>query len=405
MDRILILMSDTGGGHRASAESLEAAFAERGGPGLQVSVVDLWQGYTPWPLNELPKSYKFLVDDAPQLYKLIWETGESRRVMTPVMDVVSRWGEKAICRVLCDYHPDVIIAVHPLLQEAPLDVLARRRQSIPFVTVVTDLATFHPTWFQKEVSLCFVPNSLAYDQALEAGLQPAQLRVFGLPIHPAFSQPPRPKEALRRELGMPLDVPAVLLTSGGEGMGPVAEIAEAVAAHLAADGQGLSRPAGQLVVICGRNDKLQAKLEAAPWPIPTQIKGFVHNMTEWMAASDCIVTKAGPGTIAEAMARGLPMVLSGYIPGQESGNVAYVVDNGIGRYSPDPDEIAAIVGRWFGDERSTMADMAERARHLGRPAAVFDIVDEILRTWPATPPTANPLPSAEQVTAGASGGA
>jgi 1,2-diacylglycerol 3-beta-galactosyltransferase len=378
---VLIAMSDTGGGHRASGEALKAAFEELYGSQFQVDVVDLWMEHAPWPLNELPKSYQFLVDGTPHLYKWIWETGEKPEVMTSLMGIAARWADKAMNRVLDERQPDLMIAVHPLLQDVPLKVLGRRHLSVPFVTVLTDLATFHPVWFNKNVSLCFVPDHYAYRLALRAGLKPVQLRKCGLPIHPVFAQEPRPKQELRRELGMQLDIPAALLMGGGQGMGPIGEIAQAVAAQLAEDSWRMRRSAGQLVVICGRNEKLQAKLEAAAWPIPTLIQGFVTNMADWMAASDCIITKAGPGTIAEALACGLPLLLSGYIPGQEEGNVPYVVDHEVGLYSEDPLEIAALISRWFGPEREELAAMAQRARQLSQPDAAYQIVREIAASW------------------------
>ena len=138
-------------------------------------------------------------------------------------------------------------------------------------------------------------------------------------------------------------------------------------------------PAGQLVVICGRNRKLEQELKEESWPIPTIIQGFVGNMNEWMAACDCIITKAGPGTIAEALASGLPVLLFSYIAGQEEGNVPYVIANGVGSYCEDPKLIAEMVSRWFGPGREELEAMAQRARTLGRPQATFQIVDEIAR--------------------------
>jgi 1,2-diacylglycerol 3-beta-galactosyltransferase len=160
-------------------------------------------------------------------------------------------------------------------------------------------------------------------------------------------------------------------------MGPVAEIARAVAAQLAVGSRTDGNPAGHLVVICGRNQKLEDRLNDYAWPTPTTVVGFVDNMWEWMAASECVITKAGSGTIAEALALGRPILLSGHIPGQEDGNVTYVVENGVGAYSQDPREIAKIAGRWFGPEQWQLKEMAARARALGRPDASKHIVQEI----------------------------
>jgi 1,2-diacylglycerol 3-beta-galactosyltransferase len=130
-------------------------------------------------------------------------------------------------------------------------------------------------------------------------------------------------------------------------------------------------------------------------------KGFVTNMEDFMAASDCIVTKAGPGTIAEAMCRGLPTMLSCFLPGQEAGNVPFVTEGGFGDYSPKPAVIAEKVSTWIHDAEK-LEQMSEAARdsgtsHLplatfpslcafshsrwmsspGRPSATYDIAKDI----------------------------
>jgi 1,2-diacylglycerol 3-beta-galactosyltransferase len=201
------------------------------------------------------------------------------------------------------------------------------------------------------------------------------LRQYGLPIRPAFAEAARPKETLRQELRMAPLLPAALLVGGGEGLGPLASIACAIADRLWVDGVA----AGQLVVICGRNHGLQRRLAAHPWPIPVQIHGFVHNMSDWMAACDCIVTKAGPGAIAEALIRGLPIILSGYIPGQEDGNIPFVVENEVGIYSEDPVVIAETIYQWFGVEQEELKRMARHARRLGNPRSTYQIVEELAR--------------------------
>lgn len=381
MKKILIMMTDAGGGHRASAEALRDVFQEQYGSQIQVEIVDMWTKHTPPPISRLPRAYRYLVNEMPWFYKWLFKTTQKTRVTRSMMDTLYPYVQRPVSRAIRFYAPDLIISVHPLMQDVPLRILARWQANIPFVTVVTDWITIHPGWLHPRVSLCFVPNEEVYRMALDAGLRPEQVRFYGLPIRPAFAVPPRPKRELRQKLGMSQDLPAAMVVGGGEGFGPVAEIARKVADGLAADG----RPAGQLVIVCGRNRKLQAELSAASWPVPVLVQGFVQNMPEWMAACDCIITKAGPGTIAEALAMGLPMILSGYIVGQEEGNAPYVVNNGVGEYSEDPDEIARIVRRWFGPEREAMGRMAARARQLGRPDSTYRIVKEIARLLETTP--------------------
>lgn len=373
MQRILILMSDTGGGHRASAQALKAGFDELYPNRFAIDIIDFITDYLPWPFNQMPKAYPFLSNDATWLWKLLYG-GQSHRLSNGLAQVNSRLLTGAIDRAIDDHKPDLIISVHPLMQLVSMLAMAKRPSRIPFVTVVTDLTTAHPLWFHPEVDAVYVASENTQAMALKAGMPPQRIHLLGLPIRPAFARPPRPKADLRTELGMALRLPAVLLVGGGEGIGPVEEIAALCDASLSAAGN----PAGQIVVICGRNKAMHDRLSARTWSAPVQINGFVDNMAEWMAACDAVVTKAGPGTIAEALICGLPIILSGFIPGQEEGNVPYVVDHGVGVHEEQPKAIAAIVARWFGPEREHLREMAERARSMGHPHATFDIVRSIV---------------------------
>jgi len=114
-----------------------------------------------------------------------------------------------------------------------------------------------------------------------------------------------------------------------------------------------------------------------------RVLGFVSNVHEWMSAADVIVTKAGPGTIAEACTRGLPVMLSSFLPCQEQGNVAFVVDGGFGAYTPHPEEIAKKVAGWLQD-RGELERMSRQSAKHGRPSATRKIAEVIGRKWVRT---------------------
>lgn len=374
--KVLILMSDTGGGHRASAEAIKAAFNEEFGDDYQVYITDLWTDHTPWPFNQLPRSYNFLVKHGP-LWKMTYYASAPRVVHQSNFAATSTFIAREVAKGLMKYQPDIIISVHPLMQHVPLRILRAKGllEKIVFTTVVTDLCTCHPTWFHKLVTRCYCPSEEVAIRAVKAGLKPSQIKVYGLPVRPSFVKPVRPKVELRRELGMDEYLPAVLLMGGGEGMGPIETTAQALGDALYDERSG--EPIGQVLVICGRNKKLASRLLANDWKIPFQVRGFVTRMEECMGACNCIITKAGPGTIAEAMIRGLPIILNDYIAGQEAGNVPYVVENGCGKYSKSPKEIARIVSQWFGPKQDELKAMSQNALRLARPDAVFKIVHDL----------------------------
>jgi 1,2-diacylglycerol 3-beta-galactosyltransferase len=290
------------------------------------------------------------------------------------MQAAARLAAGNINRALKRFQPDIVISVHPLAQELALHALAQRSTRTPFFTVVTDLAKIHPLWLHRQVDGCYVAAQEAHDAAIRAGLREEQIHVHGLPVRPAFEESYPPARQLKAKLGVENDLPLALLMGGGDGIGPVEAIAEAVAHALATD----VGARGQLAVICGRNEALRDRLAARVWPVPVRVLGFVEAMPEWMNAADCLITKAGPGTIAEGMICGLPTILSGYIPGQEAGNIAFVVDNGAGVYTPEPSRIGQTVAAWFGAEADDRARMAVNARAQGRPHATREIVTSIV---------------------------
>ncbi|KAH0711037.1 hypothetical protein KY284_012464 [Solanum tuberosum] len=373
---VLILMSDTGGGHRASAEAIRDAFHLEFGDEYNVFVKDVWKEYTGWPLNTMEQQYKFMVKHV-QLWRVAFHGTSPRWIHSAYLAAIAAFYAKEVEAGLMEYKPDIIISVHPLMQHIPLWVLKWQglQKKVIFVTVITDLSTCHRTWFHPGVNRLYCPAEEVAKRALFDGLEESQTRVFGLPIRPSFCRAIFTKDDLRVELEMDPTLPAVLLMGGGEGMGPVKKTAKALGEALF--DKEMEKPIGQMVVICGRNEELASTLQSLEWNIPVKIKGFQKQMEKWMGACDCIITKAGPGTIAEALIRGLPIILNDYIPGQEKGNVPYVVDNGAGVFTRSPKETSRIVAEWFSTKEDERKTISENALKLAQPDAVFDIVKDI----------------------------
>jgi len=363
--KILILMSDTGGGHRASADAIAEAIAHLYGDEIRVRIVDAWRSYVPWPVNRIPDAYPWLVSDGLWLWNALWHTDDkawSPRVVSQIFTPLVR---RSAIKLFRTEAPDLVVTVHPIINHIPLRVLRNALKSdIPFVTVVTDMVTAHPTWFCPQADYCMVPTEPARLRALRYGMLPDRMEVVGQPVGLRFATGVGRKRRLRGELGIDLDRPAVLIVGGGEGVGPVYETARAIAS-------GVST--AQLIIVAGRNAALQQQLKTTTWEIPTQVYGFATNMPELMGASDVLVTKAGPGTLSEAFIVGLPVIISGFIPGQEEGNVHYVLEHQAGAYAPDPAKIVFLIREWLQPDDDTLSQMAANAAVLARPEAAMII--------------------------------
>jgi 1,2-diacylglycerol 3-beta-galactosyltransferase len=167
------------------------------------------------------------------------------------------------------------------------------------------------------VDKCFVPSDALYQVAKKRKLQDSQIVQYGLPIRKGFwgegkgsTVDQELKTKLRQQLGLNTKDPVVLVVGGGDGMGGIVGIAKALGRELEKDAG-----AAQLIVVCGSNKEAKQSLEKNQWGshVNVNICGFITNMEEYMKASDVLVTKAGPGTIAEASICGLPCMMFSFL--------------------------------------------------------------------------------------------
>lgn len=370
--RIVILMSDTGGGHRASGEAIQEALNLTYGPTtIQVTLVDVFKQYTPYPFSRFPAWYPTIIARGARLWGPGFKVSDGMTRIQTVARAVYPYARPAFRRLIREHPADIYVSVHPVLTMPAMRALGKRRP--PFITVVTDLVTAHALWFYPRVDEIIVPTEGAYQRALRHKVPAHKLKVIGLPISQRFSAPPGDKRALRQGLGWHSDALTVLVVGGGEGMGPLYEIATGI---------GEAGLPLQLAVVCGRNASLRERLNHVAWKIPAHLYGFVTNMPDLMRAADLIVTKAGPSSVIEAINAGLPIVLSGALPGQEDGNVRFVVDNGAGRWAPGPDNVVVAVRELTAADPAALAEAAANARRLARPQAAMEIAKEIGKYLP-----------------------
>ena len=367
--RVVFLMSDTGNGHRSAANAIRTALDVRFPGEFTVELVDVFRRYTPFPFNCLPELYPRWIRWSPRTWAAGYRWTDTPRRARWVIAALAMLWRPGLRRMIAEHPADVYVSVHALFSRPVMQVLNHQPAIRPrLVTVITDLVTAHAFWYEKQGDRCLVPTQAAYDRARLHDLQPEQVQMTGMPIDPRFSDGLLEKRAARARLQLDACLPAVLLIGGGAGMGPVYHTALEL---------NRRRLKHQLIIVAGRNDVLRRRLAAIQWNQPTLIYPFVNNMPELMSAADILVTKAGPATICEACIAGLPIILSSVVPGQEDGNVTFVVENGIGEYAPGPERAADTVARWLAEGPASLALRAARARRLGRPGAVWAIADEI----------------------------
>jgi 1,2-diacylglycerol 3-beta-galactosyltransferase len=366
--RVLILWSDTGGGHRAAARALTDALKLLD-PTCIVTVADPLIGQGPAVVRRLASLYSPMIRRSRAAWGALYHTSNTRPAFAAIRAVFGHGVRKSVVELLQKHDPDVVLSVHPLLNHISHQAIRKSGRPRALMTVITDLVDFHRGWTFSQADLVIAPTELARKVALRRRVPADRIRLLGLPVDLRFRPPaPGEKQALRRRFGLDERRFTVLVMGGAAGVGHLIQQVRTLA---------WEPYQWQLVVVCGRNEKLKRRMEELRFATPTLILGFVDYMPELMRACDMVVSKAGPGAIAEALATGLPLIITGFLPGQETPNVDYVVDSGVGQFAPKDADLLDEV-RVLAEGGPTWREMARKAAELAHPYASSDIARECL---------------------------
>jgi len=366
--RVLIIFSDTGGGHRAAARALSDALRQLD-PSCVVTIADPLITQGPAVVRNLAALYSPMIQRSPRAWGAVYHTSNTKPTFAAIRAVFGRPVRKILIELMQKHDPDVVLSVHPLLNHVGYQAIQKSGRPRALMTVITDLIDFHRGWTFSHADLVVAPTETARRTALRRRVPAERVKLLGLPVDLRFRPPaPGEKQALRRRYGLDEQRFTVLTMGGAAGAGQLLKQVRVLA---------WEPHQWQVVAVCGRNEKLRRRLARLNFATPTLVYGFVDFMPELMRACDVAVTKAGPGAIAEALATGVPVILTGFLPGQETGNVDFVVDSGFGRYAPKEDELLEEV-RVLAEGGPTWQEMSRKAAELAHPYASSDIARECL---------------------------
>jgi processive 1,2-diacylglycerol beta-glucosyltransferase len=239
--------------------------------------------------------------------------------------------------------------------------------------VITDLDV-HAMWLYRQVEHYFVAMEETQAHLTELGIPGQTITVSGIPIDPVFALA-KDKGQMRSRYGLAPDLPTVLVSAGGFGVGPVDQLVQSLGR--------MSHPT-QVIAICGRNEALKTRMEQLIQALPTSSKvrihpvGYTKEMDEYMAASDLVLGKPGGLTTSEALARGLGLVIVHPIQGQEERNSDHLLEEGAAIRCNNLPVLGWKIDRLL-DEPDRLARLQANARRLGRPRAALDIVEALQR--------------------------
>ena len=359
---------DAGGGHRSAAMALQQVIQQQGRP-WEIRMINLQEQLDTLDIFRRITGIR-LQDYYNLLLKKGWTLGSSE--LLKGLHIVIRLFQTRLVSLLRAFwlegRPDMVVSLIPNFNRALKLSLEAALPGTPLVTILTDIADYPPHfWMERQQQYLICGSDRAMAQARKLGHPENRIfRASGMILNPRYYQPVEADRAAERQrLGLNPQWPTGLVSFGGEGSSAMSEIAHRL--------EAAARPL-QLILICGHNRKLAAKLRAMPSRIPMFVEGFTREVPYYMHLSDFFIGKAGPGSISEAIAMKLPVIVArnAWNLPQERYNCQWVQEQDVGMVVRNFRGIAAAVEQLL--EPATYQRMrANAAAQSNR--AVFEIPD------------------------------
>ena len=368
--RVMICSVGAGSGHLRAAQALESVCRDDARV-EEVIHVDALE-YTNKIFQEVySKGYLEAVKKAPALWSLAFEETDVPWRKQRSLMMMQRLNAQPLLKEIKRFDPDVCICTHFMPADIISHLIREDRLRGALGVVVTDYYV-HATWMVDVFTRYFVGKEESARQLEVVGFPSARITVSGIPIDPCFAEQ-RDRAALLKAHNLQPDRPIVLLSAGTFGVMPAADIFKML--------EMIQTPA-QVVIVCGKNEKLKAAMEAHPrsgggGALTFSILGFTDKMHELMYLADLFIGKPGGLSTSECMASRLPMVIWDPIPGQEQYNTNYLLESGA---AVAPDTAATIgfkVDSILSDP-DRLRRMQECASAIAHPEAARTVVNTLL---------------------------
>ena len=368
--RMLILSASAGAGHVRAAEALLKVCSDH----PQIGEVQHWDmlKYTTKIFRHLySQVYLDLINHAPNMLGWIYDTMDTPWRNEKMRLAFEKFNAGPFLKAVTTFKPDIIMCTHFTPAALVGWLHAVGKLDVKPAIAVTDFDC-HAMWLTHSYLHYFVALDETRVHMTRLGIAADSITVSGIPIDPAFAVPVD-KRTARHGLKLHPDLFTILVSAGGYGVGPVADLIEELLR--------IERRV-QLVVIAGRSAELKAQLDEIAeqtrgGPISLFPVGFTTEMAQYMAAADLLIGKPGGLTTSEALARGLPMCIVNPIPGQEERNSDHLLELGAAIRCNNLPTLAWKLTQLL-DHPEKLASMQSAARRIAHPASAATIIETVL---------------------------
>lgn len=366
--KVLFVTAPIGSGHMRAAQAVMKAI-ERLRPDVETRMANIFDFINPSIGRVILNSYLKVLEYFPQAYGMAYGWGNTNRLALFGRELISGYMAARMESFIAKYSPTTVVCTHATPAGMVAQLVKDHKLNIPSIAVVTDY-TVHRLWVYPEVDYYFVAHSKMQEDLAHWGVPHTRSQAVGIPVDRNFLVTSDRAKILN---GLQLDyrMKTLLIMGGGAGVVPMDRI---VSACDEVDAQF------QIITVAGNNHSMYRKIASLQGNSRHRIKalGFVNNVHELMAASDLLISKPGGMTSAEAVCRGLPMIIFKPIPGQEEANTQYLVNQKAAIKADTLGQLQGLLNKLFVDRSSELGTLKENAFRLGQPQAAEIIASHIL---------------------------
>ncbi len=360
VQRVLLMYISVNSGHHCASLAVERALKVLQ-PTIDVLNINSFNYTNPILERVINRTYLEVIRRTPDVWEYLYDNPGVVRRTQALKRLIHRFNSAKLRDLLESFRPDVIGCAQAFPCGMVADFKASHGLQVPLVGMLTDYAP-HSYWLYDEVDWYVVPSDETKERLVRNGVDEERVKAFGIPINPVFGQHVDRRE-VRSALRLDPVKPVVLIMGGGGGLGPIRELVWRL---------DRAEIDAQLVVVTGVNGRLQRWLEAKSHRFrkPMRALGYVNYIDQLMACATLIVTKPGGLTTAEALAKGLPMVIVHPIPGQEANNTQFLLKNQVAVRAQHVEDVVALIGSLL-ERPMKLQQMRRAAMALGKPDAAL----------------------------------
>ena len=365
--RILLLYISEVSGHHQATIAIENALKLLD-PEVEILNLNAFNYTNPITEKIINRLYLGVIKRTPGIWDYLYDNPAVVERTHKIKELIHKHNSPKLKKLFDEFRPNVVVCSQAFPCGMVADFKKTYNSNIPLVGVLTDYAP-HSYWIYDTVDYFVAPSQEVRDRFIQKGVAAEKIKVYGIPIGPKFALKHN-KEELAKGFGLSSEKPIILAMGGGQGLGPLNKIVSAFKKM---------RIDSQLVVVAGSNKKLYRKLERRIKSHKKKIflYKFISNIDELMEIATLIITKAGGLTTAEALSKGLPMVIIKPLPGQEEVNTTYFLNKGAAVKITNDKLIAQFIQELISNPL-TLKAMQEAALKISRPRSSLDIAELIL---------------------------